>query len=84
MPSSSSAIWLKAREEIAKDRFRVEVHSNATGWLEIGRVIETRHTGIACIVPIADSQQRIHLAVDEITAARITKAGDALAAGHTD
>lgn len=84
MPSSSSAILLKAKDEIAKDRFIIEIHSNATGWLAISRVIETGHNGIACLVPRADPEQRIYLAMDEITAARITKAGDALAAGHTD
>lgn len=84
MPSSSLEILARARDAIAKDRFRVEVHSNATGWLEIGRVIDVRHTGIACLVPLRDSEQRIYLAADEITAARITKAGDALALGHDD
>jgi|GEM_PF-6171867 len=84
MPSSSNEILLRAKEAITKDRFRVEVHSAATGWLEISRVIDTGHNGIACLVPIADPEQRIHLAMDEITAARITKAGDALALGHSD
>jgi hypothetical protein len=84
MPSSSEAILLRAKDHIVKDRFIVEIHSNATGWLAIGRVIDTGHAGIACLVPRDDPEQRIHLAMDEITAARITKAGNAAALGHTD
>ncbi|WP_225205398.1 hypothetical protein [Novosphingobium huizhouense] len=84
MANGSFRVLQAAIEAIEKDRFAVEISTKATGWLWVERVIDVGHSGVACIVPQSDNQQRIWVPVDEINGVRITKGGDALAPGHGD
>lgn len=84
MPTCSDALAARAADEIAKDLFIVEIHSPATSWIAISKIQEVGHAGVRVLTPRDNPDQRIHLAVEEITAVRVTKAGDAAARGHSD
>lgn len=82
MPACSEYLLRNAESDIIADRFIVEIYSRPTGWVAVSRLLDFGHNGITVIVPQTDPDQRIHLAVDEITAVRSTKRGDAAAPGH--